>query len=236
GWNSRFLSFGGRLVMLKSVLTSLPVYALSFFKAPSARYGLERGRLCARGTSGSPWWRVIERIRDGGGELGGGWFGENVTKKVGDGSDTFFWTDSWVDDIPLCERFGRLFDLAENKSISVAERFTLGWGAGGEAWVWRQPLMAWEEEMLGECQTLLLTVSLQDHFSDSWQWRPDLDRGYTVRGAYQLLTDQDVAPLDVVAGLIWHSQRYITVSQAVGRLSRLNTCSSLAALLALFGL
>jgi len=35
GWQSRFLSFGGRLVLLKSVLTSLPVYALSFFKALS---------------------------------------------------------------------------------------------------------------------------------------------------------------------------------------------------------
>ena len=35
GWNRRFLSFGGRLILLKSMLTSLPVYALSFFKAPS---------------------------------------------------------------------------------------------------------------------------------------------------------------------------------------------------------
>jgi hypothetical protein len=35
GWNSRFLSFGGRLILLKAVLTSLTVYALSFFKAPS---------------------------------------------------------------------------------------------------------------------------------------------------------------------------------------------------------
>jgi len=35
GWQSHFLSFGGRLVLLKSVLTSSPVYALSFFKAPS---------------------------------------------------------------------------------------------------------------------------------------------------------------------------------------------------------
>jgi len=40
-WQSRFLSFGCHLVLLKSVLTALPVYALFFFKAPSgipARY------------------------------------------------------------------------------------------------------------------------------------------------------------------------------------------------------
>ena len=36
GWQSRFLSLRGRLVLLKSVLTLLPVYALSFFKAPSS--------------------------------------------------------------------------------------------------------------------------------------------------------------------------------------------------------
>ena len=35
GWNSWFLSFGGRLILLKSVLTSLSVYAFSFFKVPS---------------------------------------------------------------------------------------------------------------------------------------------------------------------------------------------------------
>jgi len=34
-WQSRFLSFGGRLTLLKFVLTSMFVYALSFFKASS---------------------------------------------------------------------------------------------------------------------------------------------------------------------------------------------------------
>lgn len=34
GWNSRFLSFDGRLILLKAILSSLPVYALSFFKDP----------------------------------------------------------------------------------------------------------------------------------------------------------------------------------------------------------
>jgi hypothetical protein len=35
GWKSRFMSFGGHLVLIKSVLTSLPICALSFFKAPA---------------------------------------------------------------------------------------------------------------------------------------------------------------------------------------------------------
>ncbi|CAJ2662883.1 unnamed protein product [Trifolium pratense] len=266
GWSSRFLSIGGRLVLIKSVLTSLPVYALSFFKAPSGiissiesilikffwggsenlrkvswinwnticlrkeygglgvrqlrefnlallgkwcwrmlvdreglwfrvlagRYGVVRGRLCEGGARGSTWWRVLARIRDGGGEAGRGWFRECVVRQVGDGSDTFFWTDPWVDGISFRERFGRLFDLAENKSASVAEMFSRGWEVGGEAWEWRH----------------------------RWQWRTDLDDGYTVRGAYQLLTSQDDVTLDAASGLIWHRQVPLKVSICAWRLLR----------------
>ncbi|MCI81606.1 O-acyltransferase WSD1, partial [Trifolium medium] len=41
---------------------------------------------------------------------------------------------------------------------------------------------------------------------DRWQWWPDPDIGYTVRGAYQLLTAQDTVTLEAAAGLIWHPQ------------------------------
>ena len=34
-WNNKFLSFGGRLILLNFVLSSLPVYFLSIFKAPA---------------------------------------------------------------------------------------------------------------------------------------------------------------------------------------------------------
>ncbi|MCI03334.1 70 kDa peptidyl-prolyl isomerase, partial [Trifolium medium] len=48
----------------------------------------------------------IVNIRDGRGDLGGGWFGECVSKKVGDGVDTFFLTDPWLSGIPLRARRG----------------------------------------------------------------------------------------------------------------------------------
>ncbi|MCI07906.1 receptor-like protein kinase ANXUR2, partial [Trifolium medium] len=81
-----------------------------------------------------------------------------------------------VDETPLCERFERLFDLAETKLRTVAEMFTLGWGADGEAWVWRRQLRVWEE-VLGECQSLLPNLSLQVQSPDRWQWQPDPDSG-----------------------------------------------------------
>ncbi|GAU41823.1 hypothetical protein TSUD_299890 [Trifolium subterraneum] len=132
GWKSRFLSFGGRLVLLswKSIcLRSVEVWR-------SGR--VERGRIRDGGRRGSTWCREIACIRREGSELGGNWFGE--------------------------QRFGCLFDLAENKWRTMTEMFSLWWvwmgkrGSGG-----------------GSC---------------GWQWQPDSDEGYTVRGSYQLLTSQ----------------------------------------------
>ncbi|GAU18975.1 hypothetical protein TSUD_178920 [Trifolium subterraneum] len=191
-----------------------------WFRVLVARYEEERGRLCAGGLRGSSWWREVELLWDGGGEADGGWFGRHISRRVKDGTDTFFWTDPWVDEIPLRERFGRLFDLAVNKLDYVADMFQLGWGIGGDAWVWRRPLRAWEEELLGECQALLLTISLQDHSVDRWLWQSDMDSRYTVRDAYQLLTTQDAGPLDAVTCLIWHPQVPLKVSIIVWRLLR----------------
>ncbi|RHN70051.1 putative reverse transcriptase zinc-binding domain-containing protein [Medicago truncatula] len=294
GWRSKFLSFGGRLVLLKSVLSSLPVYAFSFFRAPSgiistleslfinffwggsedqrkiswvswnnicaskingglgvrrmrefnvsllgkwcwrllvdkgsmwyrvlvARYGEEDGRLVVEGRSVSSWWKEVASIRDGLGDVGEGWFRDNVERKVGDGVDTIFWLDPWVGDVPLCVRFGRLLDLAVNKSISVADMFELGWDEGGEAWQWRRRLWAWEEELLGECRILLSDVSLQLNTTDQWVWRLDPSSGYSVSGVYQMLTSQPVQTFEVLADLIWHKQVPLKVSILAWRLLR----------------
>ncbi|CAJ2652817.1 unnamed protein product [Trifolium pratense] len=176
---------------------------------------------------------MVEMVKSefkGEGELGGSWFWEHVSRRVGDGSDTLFWTDPWLDEISLKERFGRLFALAETKSRSVAEMFALGWGADGGAWVWRRSLRAWEEEMLGECQSLLLDISLQDQTLDRWQWRPDPDTGYTVGGVYQILTHQTSVTVHDAENLLWHTQVPLKVSIFAWRLlrDRLPTRANLA--------
>ncbi|RHN73277.1 putative reverse transcriptase domain-containing protein [Medicago truncatula] len=234
GWNSRFLSFGGCLVVLKAVLTSRPVYALSFFKAPSAwssvclqkefgglwvrqlkefniallgkwcwrlsvdrggfwyrvlvaRYGEVCGRLEVGGRSCSSWWREVGRIRDGDGDVRGGWFHYCVTRKVEDGNDTLFWFDTWLGSVPLCWQY----------------LFSLGVKEGGEAWQWRRRLWVWEEEMLEEYQ---------------WLWIPDPKQGYSVRGAYYVLNSTDLSPVDLAAKMIWHRQVLLKVSIFAWRL------------------
>jgi hypothetical protein len=72
--------------------------------------------------------------------------------------------------------------------------------------VWRRQLCAWDEELLGECQTLLLTVALQVDSPDRGQWRSDPTMGYSVRDAYQILTSQDSITLGTVEDLLWYKQ------------------------------
>jgi len=55
-----------------------------------------------------------------------------VSRKVGDGATTLFWYDPWVGDGPLCRRFSWLFNLPENKLLSVASMFSLGFEEGVE--------------------------------------------------------------------------------------------------------
>jgi len=101
-------------------------FVVSCFSRP-----LWRNRWEVGGRSCSHWWREVARIREGGGDVGGGWFGECVSKKLGDGSDTLFWFDRWVGVAPLRVRNPQLFALSENKFIIVANLFAIGFEQGG---------------------------------------------------------------------------------------------------------
>ncbi|PNY13834.1 cysteine-rich receptor-like protein kinase [Trifolium pratense] len=235
GWKSRFLSMGGRLVLLKSVLSSLSVYFLSFFKAPAgiirsieslfksflwggsedirkinwvkwdkvcldrdggglgvrrirefnlsllgkwswrlltdkdglwfkvlvAKYGMTDGRISGGGRQASLWWKDLCDVRDGVGLSIGRWFENNISRKVGNGEETLFWKDRWLEGGSLSIHFNRLFELAIDKNITVADMYRRGWVVGGNGWRWRRHLFAWEEDLVLECCVVLENLFLQ---------------------------------------------------------------------------
>ncbi|MCH98404.1 receptor-like protein kinase ANXUR2, partial [Trifolium medium] len=118
--------------------------------------------------------------------------------------------------VPLSVRFRRLFDLSVNKTSSVAEMCELGWEEGGAAWQWRRQLWVWEEEMLGECRGLLIDIVMQPNISDQWLWRHDIGGGYSVRGAYNLLTTMASHGVDASSDLIWHKHVPLKVLSWLG--------------------
>lgn len=60
--------------------------------------------------------------------------------------------------------------------------------------------------MLGECRILLNNFVVQTDVFNRWQWLPNIVGGYTVRGAYQLLTHQVARLIAVTRELVWHKQ------------------------------
>jgi len=93
-----------------------------WFRVLSARYGTDEGRLRGGGHEASEWWRVVHSLsREN-------WFGDHVSRWVGNGRTTLFWSDVWSGRVSFRVRFSRLFELSVLKEESVLEMSQLGWG------------------------------------------------------------------------------------------------------------
>jgi hypothetical protein len=127
-------------------------------------------------------------------------------------------------------QFPRLFDLAENKEVSVREMEGRGWAVDGGAWEWRRRLLAWEEESLSECATLLSNIVLQESILDRWRWVHDPINGYSVRGTYKYLTTSVTTVGRPLPDVVWLKQVPLKVSVFVWRIlrNRLPTKDNLA--------
>ncbi|GJZ10861.1 RNA-directed DNA polymerase, eukaryota, partial [Tanacetum coccineum] len=126
-WKVKTLSVRGRLTLLKAVLGAIPTYYMSLYRAPLAVVtsleairskffiGAENDekndmdRLEASFSSceaDALWVQVVKAIH-----------GEQ-----GDGHNTQFWNDAWIEDQPLKSKFPRLFALEMEKDVSVANK------------------------------------------------------------------------------------------------------------------
>jgi len=80
--------------------------------------------------------------------------------------NTRFCNDMWFEEVAMCVRFRRMFDLVENKDVTTVEICVLGWTIGGEGWKWWIRLFSWGESMWRECSDLLSNIVLQDNVED----------------------------------------------------------------------
>jgi hypothetical protein len=185
-----------------------------WYRVLVARYGMRDGQVCAGGRDSSVWWRNVSTLR------WEGWFHGNVSRVLGDGRNTLFWTDVWIGEVTLRDRFSRLYDLSLRKGESVASMRDLGWGVEGDAWRWRRRLFVWEEESVEELTLLLQNVSLQVHLEDKWKWKDDSSSVYTVRSAYNSIIAQDSVDYAEAIRSIWHKDVPLKVLLFVWRLFR----------------
>ena len=98
-----------------------------------ARYGEVGSKIAEEGWFNSVWWNNLINVKNGAGVGSGSWFDDNVRREAGDGAQTLFGWDPWIDGLVLKNNFSRLFDLATNKMATVAEMYSYGWVVEGEA-------------------------------------------------------------------------------------------------------
>ncbi|GAU16787.1 hypothetical protein TSUD_200300 [Trifolium subterraneum] len=79
-----------------------------------------------------------------------------------------------------------------------------GWELGGNEWRWRRRLFAWKEQLWGDCCTIVANVVLQVDSSYVWESIPDHDTGYSVGGAYHLLTRGYPSVTSHQSDLVWN--------------------------------
>jgi len=190
-------------------------------KINQARYGEVRGTIAEEGRFNSVWWNNLINVKNGAGVGSGSWFDDNVGREVGDGAQTLFWWDPWIDGLVLKNSFSRLFDLTTNKMTTVAEMYSFGWGVEGEAWQWRRRLLAWEEERVREYCDILSNIVLQPTHSDRWIWHLHASNSYKVTSAYNHLltfTSNNLAVTHMIK--IWNKEVPLKISLYAWRLLR----------------
>nr|GEY02348.1 RNA-directed DNA polymerase, eukaryota [Tanacetum cinerariifolium] len=105
-WKLKTLSIGGRLTLIKSVLSSLPLYYMSSLKVPKVHGACGAIDKPPSYSRRSHWLDIVNEFRKLSGK--GVDLISLVKKKVGNGELTSFWHDPWIGDLPLKKTYPRL--------------------------------------------------------------------------------------------------------------------------------
>jgi hypothetical protein len=114
---------------------------------------------------------------------------------VGDGSQTHFWEDAWLDNTPFKSQYPSLYNIAQKKSATIATVFRSNpLNAAFRRSLVSNNLQAWHHLI-----TKLVNVQLIDQ-REHFIWSLKQNGQFTVRSMYNSLIAQLTAPR---RNLIW---------------------------------
>ncbi|KAJ0923638.1 putative RNA-directed DNA polymerase [Helianthus annuus] len=125
--------------------------------------------------------------------------------KIGNGSDTQFWTDVWAVDIPLKVRFPLLYSLEKHKGCCVRDRLQKvpGENTNRITWGWlRYPSSLQELAELEALTNIVMQSSLSES-KDVWSWASDPTGAFSVKSVKKLLNNSYNQPM--VNNFEWNS-------------------------------
>ncbi|XP_019414594.1 PREDICTED: uncharacterized protein LOC109326361 [Lupinus angustifolius] len=131
----------------------------------------------------SAWWQDLGSLSRDVGTLGDG-FESNISKIIGDGSRTRFWTDCWCGPICLNPRFPRLFLLADDRYAMISDYGV--WDDNEWCWkvTWRRDLLEREEIVARSLYELISSTPYRRGAEDQWKWSLDVSGTFVVKTAY----------------------------------------------------
>ena len=110
--------------------------------------------------------------------------------RVGNGLNTSFWKDPWIDDSLLCHRYPKVFALESNRDICVADKLS----DSIDGSLRRSARGGCEEQQLIQLQNLVGSSVLYS-VDDRWVWSLSGDGMFRVKDARNLL-DETFLPKD----------------------------------------
>nr|GFC72068.1 hypothetical protein [Tanacetum cinerariifolium] len=108
-----------------------------------------------------------------------------LKKKVGNGVNTLFWDDCWINEAPLSRTFPRLYALEIRKGITVADKLI---DATFVASFHRSPRGGVEEEQLYQLVELVGSISLSIS-NDRWAWPFGSSGEFSIHSARTYIDD-----------------------------------------------